>query len=566
MILPHAMRDMMDGWQRLSEWLRALSPDAAGQLNRGGKVAAHRSLRSPLVSLYHQPSDPWSGRSDLGNRLIAVISESDTASFFALGGRVSGDAELAGLIGDWSPHSFVWLRHLHALGGDPARAYVRMLLQSWLNNRPYLSKAQLAEIDDLAIKGQRVSQWLSHFSFYGASSDSHFQQMVCRALLKEVRQLKRRWLQGTTVEARMTALKGVIFGILALEEDDSDLNFYLKAMEDQLFHSVFQDAPRGRTNASGYVSMLRDLLEIRSLLCAVGHSVPMIIQQSIERLATIVRMFLMPDGKLALVNGSVEESASELEQLLQLATGRAYGLTQQQFRGYYRMAAGRTTLLVDAAPRISQDGGHAGLLSFEMAVGRERLLVNCGTYCGPDAAWYRGLRATAAHSTVGLPASDAYDFAPSPRRVASIPLQPSVEKSEQNNHQLLEMAHDGYLVSHGVRIQRRLYLARDGDDVRGEDIVSGPANTMVEIRFHLHPQVDAGLSQKGDQVILKLPSGGMWKFRADLSGGRGELELTESIYAPQRLVIKRTQQILLRLPIDEDGKVRVQWGIRRPLT
>jgi hypothetical protein len=32
------------------------------------------------------------------------------------------------------------------------------------------------------------------------------------------------------------------------------------------------------------------------------------------------------------------------------------------------------------------------------------------------------------------------------------------------------------------------------------------------------------------------------------------------------LVIKRTQQILLRLPIDEDGKVRVQWGIRRPLT
>ncbi|MBM3602680.1 MAG: hypothetical protein FJX22_02730, partial [Alphaproteobacteria bacterium] len=215
MLLPDAMRGLMDGWPKLAEWLRTLGFGSAGAHGRAAKPAGQGARRSASqISLYHQPSDPWSGRAELGNRLISVISESDAASFFALGGRVSSDAELASLVGDWSPHSFVWLRHLHALGGDPARAYVRMLLQSWLNNRPYLSKAQLAEIDDLAIKGQRVSQWLSHFSFYGASSDSHFQQMVCRALLREVGQLKRRWPQAGTVEARMTALKGVIFGIL----------------------------------------------------------------------------------------------------------------------------------------------------------------------------------------------------------------------------------------------------------------------------------------------------------------------------------------------------------------
>jgi uncharacterized heparinase superfamily protein len=78
----------------------------------------------------------------------------------------------------------------------------------------------------------------------------------------------------------------------------------------------------------------------------------------------------------------------------------------------------------------------------------------------------------------------------------------------------------------------------------------------------LHPQVDAGLSQKGDQVILKLPSGGMWKFRAN----QGEVSLTESVYLADRLVLRRTQQILLRLPLDEDGRAQVQWAIRRPLS
>jgi uncharacterized heparinase superfamily protein len=557
-----------DGRWSLLNWMSWLSgrgrPASSSRNRRVGDAqpVAKIGRSQPVVGLYHQPSDPWTGRAELGSRIIAYISDRDAAHFFALGGRVGTDADLAELIGDWSPHSFVWLRHLHALGGDPARAYVRMLLQSWLNNRAYLSKAQVAEVEDLVIKGQRVCQWLSHFSFYGGSSDSHFQQMIGRALTREVAQLKRRWLQGTSVEARMSALKGIIFGILALQEDADDLSFYLKAMEDQLFHSVFQDAPRGRTNASGYVSLLRDLLEIRSLLCAMNCAVPLITQQSIERLANVVRLFRMPDGKLALSNGSCAGSSAELEQLLQVATGKAYGLIPQQFRGFYRLSAGRTTLLVDAAPRIAHDGGHAGLLSFEMAVGRERLIVNCGAYYGPDPDWYRGLRSTAAHSTLSLTGEDAYDFNPSARRVAGIDVSPSVSKHEHAGHHWLDMAHDGYLQRFGVRMQRRLYLARDGDDVRGEDVVTGTPHSMVDVRFHLHPQVDAGLSQKGDQVILKLPSGGMWKFRAN----QGEVSLTESVYLADRLVLRRTQQILLRLPLDEDGRAQVQWAIRRPLS
>src|SRR3546814_7727404 len=80
---------------------------------------------------------------------------------------------------------------------------------------------------------------------------------------------------------------------------------------------------------------------------------------------------------------------------------------------FQRRQAGRALVLVDCGrpPPPGYDRlAHVGTLSFEMSVGRERLIVNCGAQggtqsggWGPGAGeWRAAQRSTAAHSTATL--------------------------------------------------------------------------------------------------------------------------------------------------------------------
>jgi uncharacterized heparinase superfamily protein len=64
-----------------------------------------------------------------------------------------------------------------------------------------------------------------------------------------------------------------------------------------------------------------------------------------------------------------------------------------------------------------------------------------------------------------------------------------------------------------------------------------------DIRFHLHPDVDASVDMGGAAVSLALRSGEIWVFRSD---GRAALSLQPSVYLEKtRLKPRATKQIVL---------------------
>ncbi|MEJ1979168.1 MAG: heparinase II/III-family protein [Acetobacteraceae bacterium] len=130
------------------------------------------------------------------------------------------------------------------------------------------------------------------------------------------------------------------------------------------------------------------------------------------------------------------------------------------------------------------------------------------------------------------------------------------QRQEANGAHWLEASHDGYRKPFGALHRRRLYVAESGEDIRGEDAVEAPTPQPYSLRFHLHPAVSASLQQDGEAVLLRLPSGGGWRLRAE--GAR--LSLEESIYlgAPEP---KRCEQIVLTgYP---DGPQQVKWAISK---
>ena len=138
------------------------------------------------------------------------------------------------------------------------------------------------------------------------------------------------------------------------------------------------------------------------------------------------------------------------------------------------------------------------------------------------------------------------------------PQQVVCRREEQDGSQWLDMTHDGYRRRCHQIHHRRLYLATNGDDLRGEDCLEGTGGDAFKIRFHLHPDVAAGVTQSGDGVILRLAKGGGWRLRAE--GAQPRLE--DSIYLGAAGQPRRSQQVVLEGPVSHPETV-VKWALRR---
>jgi len=271
------------------------------------------------------------------------------------------------------------------------------------------------------------------------------------------------------------------------------------------------------------------------------------------------------DGGLALFNGSCEGHSAAIDMLLARADARGQPSVSARQSGFERLVAGRTIVLVDVGEPSDQGTAHAGTLSFEVSVRRERLIVNSGARPGAREPWATAQRASAAHSTLVIDDTNSTDFTESePDR--RVPRQISCGREAAVGNIWLDAAHDGYQANFGLEHRRRLYLAADGDDLRGEDILSRNGDGALRarefvIRFHLHPDVNATLAGEGNVVILSLPGGGKWRLRA--TGATMSLGETVYLGATERMI--RSQQVVLGGQILTEGETvaEVKWALGR---
>ena len=99
-----------------------------------------------------------------------------------------------------------------------------------------------------------------------------------------------------------------------------------------------------------------------------------------------------------------------------------------------------------------------------------------------------------------------------------------------------------------LRPTARIYAARK---------VTGRPGAAFAVRFHLHPSVQASLSEDGVAVLFRLPSGMRWRLRA----AGAEISLGESVYLGSGEA-RKTQQVVLNGTVGAEGAA-VRWALRR---
>ena len=523
-------------------WLR----DARRALARLPNLRLGRVPDAPA----HPVRDPWPGDPARGARLLKGEAEFGGSAYSL---RVGGWGESASHPSlRAAAHGFAWLRDLRALGTDGARMLARGLVADWIAT-PVLDP--IAPRPDVA--GARITAWLAHYDFFAASADDGFRQRLMIRLVSDARSLSA-VLPAEQQDARaLTALKGLIAAAVALPDNVAFLTRAQRFLPPELVRQVLPDGSHCERSPPAHLAALQDLVEIRALLQAAQVTPPLPLNAAIEKAALALRVLRHGDGGFALFNGSREDNPAVLEIVLAQAarTGRPpSSLPDGRFQ---RLQAGKSVVLIDAgappAPGLDRLA-HAGTLSFEMSVGRERLIVNCGQAPVASAQWRDAMRATAAHSTLVIADTGSSELLP--EGLGRKPERVDLHRQEANGAHWLEMSHDGYRRPFNAVHHRRLYMSETGEDIRGEDAIEAPAGLGYAVRFHLHPQVQASLQQDGEAVLLRLPSGAGWRLRAD----GAKMSLEESIYlggADQR----RCEQVVLTgYP---DGPQHVKWAITR---
>jgi len=460
-------------------------------------------------------------------------------------------------------HGFAWQRDLRALGTDPARLRSRALAADWL---AVGSQDPLAKAPD--VTGARLSAWLGHWDFLAATAEDSLRRQLMQRLATDARDLVASLPAEAAHRGALVALKGGMAAALALDES-TWLGRCTRFLPAELERQFFPDGGHVERSPTQQFLALQDLIEIRNLLLGAGLPAPSILTAVLDRAAPALRLMRHADGGLALFNGSREEQAALVDLVLTQSLSRGRAPSALPETGFQRLAASRTLVIVDcgappAARRDAAPGGlprgadrqaHAGTLSFEMSVGKDRLIINCGAAPAAEGEWRDAMRATAAHSTLILADTNSSELRPEGlgRRVEHV----EADRQESNGAQWLEASHDGWLKQFGLRHRRRLYLSESGDDLRGEDVLEAEREVAMPgfvVRFHLHPAVVASLQQDEQGVLLRLPSGAGWRLR--VKGARVAIEESIMLSGEPR----RSQQVALYAEPDSSS---LQWAIGR---
>ncbi|MBI4969611.1 MAG: heparinase II/III family protein [Rhodospirillales bacterium] len=520
-------------------WLCHLQPQQIGWR------LADRARRPFLVASEGQPieptcfpTDPWPGEAENGRRIaVGTIRLLDR------------DQPFTPPI-DWAPAArsplerftlnyFEWLADLKA--ADEA-AQARQRVADWIAAERDPGRESWHPYP-LSL---RLFSWLRFAPFLLGGADAAFRALFLSALDRQARLLPNRIERDVGGNHMIKNLKTLLALALCFADRRGEVDRWLAALGRQVALQILPDGFHYERSPDYHLQVLIDLIDCADLLAQQGRHVAWL-EDAIARMILALAGLRHGDGGLALFNDGTVGDSKRLE-ALDRRFGRVKAPAMLPDAGYARLESGDRLVIFDAG-RLCPDSltahAHADTLSFEMSVGRERLIVNSGTYAYQEPLWRSRLRGTAAHSTAtvgGRNSAEVFGAFRLGRRPRQVTLGREADWAIGR--------HDGYRHL-GVTHERRLRLTQDG--LEGCDCFTGNGPAAV-LRFHLHPSVAAWPARDRHSVSLVGPAG-VWCFEAP----QHKVAIAPGVYSPRFHVLQET--LTLEIKTTLDAEALVPWRI-----
>ena len=479
-------------------------------------------------------------------------------------------------------HGFAWLDDLAAAGDAAARRVAQDWVFGWIDR--FDTGRGAGWLPDLT--GRRLIRWIHHALFILQGRTPEESEQFFRALGRQTIFLAKRWSATTNGLPRFEALTGLIYAGLSLTGMEQYVQPATRALARECRSQIDETGGIPTRNPEELLEVFTLLTWSATALKEAGWTPAESHQKALLRMAPTLRTLRHSDGGLARFHGGGRGADGRLDHALLQSGSRninADGLAM----GFARLSSGRTSVIIDA--EVPPQGraavnAHASTLAFEMTSGRRAVIVNCGSGDSFGEDWRSAGRATPSHSSLYIEGQSSARLG---RKLScggivrevlvDGPKHVPIEMTHGVDTIAFNGAHDGYAAKYGLTHVRELRLSLDGRTLSGEDLLiaiedrhkkifdrafeAGKLEGIyTQIKFHLHPEVDANLDLGGNAVSLALKSGEVWIFRHD---GAVELSLEPSVYLERgRLQPRATKQIVLSRRVMEYG-TRTRWSLAK---
>ena len=474
---------------------------------------------------------------------------------------------------DWSRqlHAFGWLRHLRASDMALSRSNARSLVEEWIRFSRHHDRIAW----DPEVVARRLIAWLAQTPLILDGADFNFYRRFMRSLTRQTRYLRRVAHDGAPGLPRLRIMIALASVALSMPDQPRFLKQASRWLDLELVAQVLPDGGHVSRNPGAILDALIDLLPLRQAFTARGIQPSRILISAIDRMMPMLRFFRQGDGSFTHFNGMGDTATDQLATVLAYDDTRGALPNNAPHSGYQRVDAAGTTVVVDSGrppPTNYSVSAHAGCLSFELSVGRQRLIANCGIPRPGATSLRRLARTTAAHSTVTINDSSSCRFLTRGvigevigEPIVAGPTRIDVERRTAAGATVLALRHNGYVERYRIVHERQLTLSDAGDRLEGVDRFVSPSGNppnkggkdTFAIRFHLHPNVRASIVDNSRAVLMELPDGESWEFETN----GAEVAIEESIYLSDTRGNRATEQIVVYGRIQQT--TNVAWHLHR---
>jgi uncharacterized heparinase superfamily protein len=470
-------------------------------------------------------------------------------------------------------HRFHWLRDVAAHGPEGQKR-AKTLALSWIEQfgKWEAFAWRVSPTADRLINIISAGPWLL------AGLEGEARTTVLDSLARQARHVLAGVEAETDPAARLRAAVALVISGAAMEEGQKRLEAGLALLEAECGMQIMADGGHISRSPEALSEALFDIQAVEDLMLRLGLQAPAWLARLQTRMASMLSFFTLPDGGLLAVNGGGDGAGGVSQAALAPYGAPPAKFSFSRLSGYQRVQADELTMYFDTGPAPEPrfaSRAHAGSLAITVDDGTDRIVTACGAHADLDPAVRDAARRSAAHSVLSLEGEDSAMFLPCGATGVPAPEGPpalTARRLEENEQFLLEGQHGGWRVRHGLIYRRRLYIAKNGARITGEDSLSRPMAESLPagakpipfaLRFHLHPNVQIAQGPDNRTVFLGLARRQrVWRFRSEAL-----LSIEISRYWGHGAA-QKAQQLVIRGEADPaaDGSQapnRVRWALSR---
>ena len=345
--------------------------------------------------------------------------------------------------------------------------------------------------------------------------------------------------------------------LLLKKINESEIN-YIKFIVDSQIDKI---GVHKSYNFLEHAKFINNLSEIKNILLFFNSKKSNIFDELILKMTSILNEYFHADGSLPLFNGTNniytmniynslnKESYFKKRKFSNINNGIAF-YSDKDKKIFFDVVQPNADMI---SSNLS-----AGTLSIELSGFGEKILTNCGASesFGKNPEY---LRYSAAHSTIILQNTNISEIKEDNPHI-KFPQSVVFRKEANNQEEIFEGSHNGYLKKFNKIIKRRLIINKNKNKLKGEDSFISYKNVsnrlIYHIRFHLADDMVLNFTNNKKNIILKTKMNNIWLFKSNT-----ELIIEDSISVDNNIT-KPTKQIVIK-GVLSDKKIIEKWSLEK---